>query len=73
MVSDKHFSFRCSTRNAFVSKIFPKLSDLFWPSLSVNGLNGLGLLAGPSGHAYMESCFEMFIVRTAILDILRPD
>ena len=31
------------------------------------------LLAGPSGRAYLGSCFEMFIVRTAMFEILRPD
>ena len=33
----------------------------------------VALLAGPSGHAYLGSCFEMSIVRTAMLEMLRPD
>ena len=28
--SKKHFSFKCSPENAFVSNIFPNLSGLFW-------------------------------------------
>ena len=28
---------------------------------------------GPPGHAYLGSCFEMFIVRTAMFEVLRPD
>ena len=28
--SDQHFSIECFQENAFVSKIFPKLSGLFW-------------------------------------------
>ena len=31
MASDQHFFFKCFLQNAFVSKIFPKLSGLFWP------------------------------------------
>ena len=31
LASDQHFSFKCSPENAFVSKIFPKVSGLFWP------------------------------------------
>ena len=31
LTSDRHFSFKCFLENAFVSKIFPKLSGLFWP------------------------------------------
>ena len=34
---------------------------------------GLSLLAGPSGHAYLGSCFEMTLVRMAMLEMLRPD
>ena len=30
LASDLHFSFKCSQENAFVSKIFPKLSGCFW-------------------------------------------
>ena len=30
LASDQHFSFKCFTENASVSKIFPKLSGLFW-------------------------------------------
>ena len=29
--SDQHFSFKCFQKNAFVRKIFPKSSGLFWP------------------------------------------
>ena len=29
--SDQHFSFKCFQNNAFVRKIFPKSSGLFWP------------------------------------------
>ena len=29
--SDQHFSFKCFKKNAFVRKIFPKSSGLFWP------------------------------------------
>ena len=31
LYSDQHFSFKCFQKNAFVRKIFPKLSGLFWP------------------------------------------
>ena len=29
--SDQHFSLKCFQKNAFVRKIFPKSSGLFWP------------------------------------------
>ena len=31
LASDRQFSFICFPENAFVSNIFPNLSDLFWP------------------------------------------
>ena len=31
LYSDQHFSFKCFPKNAYVSKIFPKSSGLFWP------------------------------------------
>ena len=30
-------------------------------------------LAGPSGRAYLGSCFEMFMGDSSVLKILRPD
>ena len=32
-----------------------------------------GLLAGHSGHAYLGSWFELSVVPTAMLEMLRPD
>ena len=31
LASNQHFSFQCFQENAFLSKIFPKSSGLFWP------------------------------------------
>ena len=31
LASDEHFSFKYVHENAFISKIFPKSSGLFWP------------------------------------------
>ena len=38
MASDQHFSFKFFPQNAFVSKIFPKSSGLFWQPLVLMSL-----------------------------------
>ena len=37
LASDQHFSYKYFPKNAFVRKIYPKLSGFFLAALSVNG------------------------------------
>ena len=57
----------------YVSPTADSLCSFQVTTLLVTLRQGSISLAGPSGHAYLGSCFEMFLVRTAMLEILRPD